>query len=943
MLKYDFGPSTATISMESISTPTATQSEAYISTVTLFALFANDTKEEKPSIRLSSAWRDLWKDLSQQRQRDIASSDKSVVKMLRKLIAEEVAQHRNKTTSPSFAAAIETRNTNDPESRNISLQRQQRTAEQLKAEWSHRASTKAYQIMLQARQQLPIFDQKGTIVQILTTQQLTILCADTGAGKSTQVPAYILEHELSLGHDCRIFVTQPRRISAMSLARRVSQELGEGKNDLGTRRSLVGYAIRLERKTSDSTRITYATTGVLLRMLESSPDLREIDYLVLDEVHERTRDLDLLFIVIRRLTARRSSLRVVLMSATVDAEKIANYFGGAQILSIPGRTYPVEVRYLEDAVEATLDLVECNDSKLLDFGVGDSYGNFDENEVMKSVAKNLEYYSPKTRALLATYDEYRIDYAMITNLTSTIASHTDYVKYSQAILIFLPGIGEIRRLHQAFLSHPSFIQGWSFFLLHSSFSTEELDRAFLPAPAGMRKIVIATNIAETGITIPDITTVIDTCKEKTMRFDERRQLSKLTENFISRSSARQRRGRAARVQNGLCFHLVTKYRHDVLMPEQHVPEMLRLSLQDPILRIKMWGLGEIDQTLSEALDPPSSRNVRRAVDALKELKALSASESLSPIGRQLARLPLDVWLGKLALTGIVLGCLDAAITIASILSAKSPFLAFNSGHAAAESAKAAFSRGESDLLLSYNAYLAWRRACHSGLVYEFCRKNFLDQQALSQIEDQKVQLLVSLADARLLKLKDAEMSSLRKARLSGSHREFFLVPERYNVSNNSDSVITSLIALAFYPKLLVREGRGWRNVSTNQQVSIASTSINKTNSKPPRWLSFYQAMQSKSRHLNVFDTSAVPESAIVLLLGDADFRLFSGVIAVDGSRIRFRVNDWRSMIALKILRSKIQEALAFLFRHPGKALTTSPQRWFDLWKSIAHPAVVRIE
>lgn len=936
-LSYTYDARTVNVMMQTIATSTAMQSEAYVSTVTLFALSGNESKEEKVFLRLPPVWRELWSELLQQRQAEITSADISTLKGIRIIARDAMPQGKGSENARSLTKEDEPRNTAESMSIPYTHNVRRNTPQQLQADWQKKSSTLRYQAMQLSRQQLPIAEHRGSIMRSIDAQQVTILCAETGAGKSTQVPAFILENEFSSGRDCHILVTQPRRISAMSLAKRVSEELGEARADIGTHRSLVGYAIRLESKTTSTTRITYATTGVLLRMLEASQNLLEITHLILDEVHERTLDLDLAFIAIKRLLARRPDLKVVLMSATVDSAKFSRYFEDAPILAVPGRTFPVEVRYLEDAIESTLDHFPTNGSQSLQAMNQDNADDFGDEQQVRSVVTGLESYNPKTRAIVATYDEYRIDYSLITNLAAVIASHKAYSRYSRAMLIFMPGIAEIRRLHNTFLSHNSFSRGWTFFLLHSSFSSEDLEMAFMPPPAGTRKIVIATNIAETGITIPDITAVIDTCKEKTMRFDERRQMSKLTENFTSKSSCRQRRGRAARVQDGLCFHLITRYRYECLLPEQHVPEMLRLSLQEPVLRVKIWGFGDIEETLSQAIDPPTSKNIRRAVEALKDSKALTMAESLTPLGRQLARLPLDIWLGKLAISGIVFRCVDAAVTIASILSSKSPFLTANRGDPRADNARLPFKRGDSDLLLSYNAYLAWRRTCKSGNVVEFSRKNFLDQQALSQIEDQKVQLLVALADARLLSLDEMEMSDLRRARASGRRREFFKIPDRYDMNSASDNALTSLVAVAFYPKLIVREGKGWRNVSTNQQVNLGPSSVNRATLKPPAWLSFHQTMQTKSKLPSVFDTSAVPESAIVVLLGDAEFKMFAGIIGIDGSKIRFRVRTWRVMIALKSLRTKVDELLTHAIQNPGISVPASLQPWANIWQQILAP------
>ena len=413
----------------------------------------------------------------------------------------------------------------------------------------------------------------------------------------------------------------------------MSDELGEAPKDLGTICSLIGYAIRLESKLTPQTRLVFATVGVVLRMLESANNLNEVTHLIIDEVHERSIDTDFLLIILRSLMVTRPELKVILMSATVDANRFSSYLNGAPVLSVPGRTFPVHTQYLEDAIELTHYTAVANDKTAEGSDESDN-----ENEKTTS-SNNLASYSATTRSVLAEYDEYAIDYELIIRLMEVVAYDPQIAQYSSAILCFMPGIAEIRQLNDMLAAHPAFDKSWLIYPLHSTISSEEQQAAFVIPPAGMRKIVIATNIAETGVTIPDITCVIDTGKHKEMRFDERRQLSRLTQSFISRANAKQRRGRAGRVQEGLCFHLFTKYRHDNIMVDQQTPEMLRLSLQDLVMRTKICKLGDIEKTLSEALDPPSSRNIRRSIDALIEVDALTLSEELTPLGSQLAKLP----------------------------------------------------------------------------------------------------------------------------------------------------------------------------------------------------------------------------------------------------------------------------------------------------------------
>lgn len=353
---------------------------------------------------------------------------------------------------------------------------------------------------------------------------------------------------------------EPRRISAISLARRVSEELGEKKGDLGTSRSLIGYAIRLESRVAAQTRCVYATTGIVMRMLERRDELQDVTHLVLDEVHERTLDSDFLLIVLRKLMSQRPALRVVLMSATVNAKRFSDYMGSAPILTIPGRTFPVETKYLEDAVEIAQYKISSDTAR--------SERPDDENDDQvdsmgqKDRVFGIKGYSSATCDTLLRLDEYRIAFDLIVRLLETVATKNHLAEYSKAILVFLPGLAEIRRLNDMLAGHPTFRTGWYICSLHSSIAMEEQEQAFNLPPEGVRKIVLSTNIAETGVTIPDITCVVDTGKHREMRFDERRQLSRLIEVFISRANAKQRRGRAGRVQNGLCFHLFTKARHD---------------------------------------------------------------------------------------------------------------------------------------------------------------------------------------------------------------------------------------------------------------------------------------------------------------------------------------------------------------------------------------------
>jgi ATP-dependent RNA helicase DHX29 len=692
-------PKSTTVTMLSISTPDTTQSEAYVATAALFLIFSSSAKEEKVFLRLPPTWRELWNEFQEVKKELSDTADREAIRTFRDAIREKRDREEEDgvvlTTAFKKRGALLTPNDTSDESGPDKPGRGNLSAEALQAIWAEKSSAPSYQHMLQSRMQLPMWSFKDDVLRTIDREQVVIICGETGCGKSTQVPAFILEHQLAQGKPCKVYCTEPRRISAISLARRVSEELGERKNDLGTSRSLVGYAIRLESNTSKETRLVYATTGIVMRMLEGSNDLKDITHIVLDEVHERTIDSDFLLIVLRKLMTRRPDLKVVLMSATVDADRFSKYLDGAPVLNVPGRTFPVQVKYLEDAVELTgYSLDNGYQKRLTDLDDDGEAEDALESGRTKVDGTQLGAYSAKTLNTLAQIDEYRIDFDLVVQLIARIAHDEAYVPYSKAILVFLPGIGEIRQLNDMLLGHPAFSSGWYVYPLHSTIASEDQEAAFLVPPPGTRKIVLATNIAETGITIPDVTCVIDTGKHREMRFDERRQLSRLLESFISRANAKQRRGRAGRVQEGLCFHMFTKHRHDQIMADQQTPELLRLSLQDLAIRVKICKLGGIEETLGQALDPPSTKNIRRAVDALIDVKALTPAEDLTPLGQQLARLPLDVFLGKLILLGSIFKCLDAAITIAAILSSKSPFTAPFGARSQADTVRLAFRRGQ---------------------------------------------------------------------------------------------------------------------------------------------------------------------------------------------------------------------------------------------------------
>lgn len=638
------------------------------------------------------------------------------------------------------------------------------------------------------------------------------------------------------------------------------------------------------------------------------------------------------------------------MSATLDSEKISHYFGGCPVIHVPGRTFPVDVKYLEDAVELTQWSItefspyakRLNDKffrgktaqEWSEDTAGVNLSDHDDETTPSSVKLSETRYSPRTASTINLLDERVIPYDLIMRLLDHICFKA-YTKYSAAILVFLPGIGEIRRLNDLLAEHASFGSSHDFIIypLHSSISSENQSAVFEVPPPGVRKIVLATNIAETGITIPDITCVIDSGKHKEMRFDEKRQFSRLVETYVAKSNATQRRGRSGRVQDGLCFHLFTKIRHDTQLVDHPDPEIMRLSLSDLALRIKILKVdlgSSIEDVLSRALDPPLPLNVQRAVSALVEVRALTPDEEITPLGRLLSALPTDVHIGKFLLIATVFRCLDPALTIAATLNSKSPFLTPFGHEEEADRAKCSFRTDNSDFLTMHNAFSSWRRASSDvGSARKFCRLNFLSQQNMQQIEELRQQFLAYLIDAGLVQADRGIVKQLSRARFSRGRTRFVALPPELDLYSENVALIHAALTAGLYPKILsIEPEKGLLlTVANNRPVYFHPSSVN-FRRKPldfgVHYLAFFTIMHSKK--LYVWETGPADDLALLLLCGDCNFKLVSDAAFVD-RKIRFRIPA-RTGLALKHLRTQLAAVLDERLRN--KPTTGSQERWMDI-------------
>ncbi|EST07241.1 Helicase-associated domain protein [Kalmanozyma brasiliensis GHG001] len=631
-------------------------------------------------------------------------------------------------------------------------------------------SSPSFSKMASIRNSLPAASAAGEILELIRTNRVVIIAGETGCGKTTQVPQFILDQaiEAGSGSECNIVVTQPRRVSAIGVASRVAVERGEdldGKKKPVASGSLVGYAIRGERRASRECRLLFTTTGVLLRRLGAGgdADLKGISHVVVDEVHERNVDSDFLLLELRELLKRNHQIKVVLMSATINQETFASYFGRAPCISIPGRTFPVEDYYLEDIVRDSGFQPSGNE-----FRYGARGGKQIEEE-MGQLRTHLQAQKVDDETMRAVESVSRsggrISYELIGAVVRYVVERAENEELSGAadasvggaILVFCPGVGEIR---QAIDAISTTLRGQSkvdLLPLHANLSPDEQRRVFQPVRSGHRKIVVSTNVAETSITIPDVSYVVDTGRVKETRFEPESGLTRLVECWASRAACKQRRGRAGRVRAGECFRLYTRFVDEKKMAAQQTPEMRRVPLESLFLEVKSMREDEdVKEYLNKALDPPSLASMDAALSNLIEAGALRADRGyksrLTSLGKHLAQLPLDLRLAKLLIMGTIFGCLGPMLTVASIMSCKPLFSAPFEKRDEVSKARASFAIAgcKSDLLADAAAFEQWQtmRADRTpnGEIRNWCESHFISQSTLRDIQTNRLDLLSHLQE-----------------------------------------------------------------------------------------------------------------------------------------------------------------------------------------------------
>ncbi|XP_012229810.1 putative ATP-dependent RNA helicase DHX57 isoform X2 [Linepithema humile] len=820
-----------------------------------------------------------------------------------------------------------------------------------------------YKKMQEVRKKLPAWSNTNEILETVDKNQVVIISGETGCGKSTQVPQFILDDwivkrsQSEIKSHINIICTQPRKISAIGLAERVAAERDE---KIG---NTVGYQIRLESKMSSKTRLLFCTTGILLQRLSANLELSDVTHIIVDEVHERSAESDFLLMLLKELLPKRPSLKIILMSATLEANIFSSYFKKTPILNIPGKTFPVKHMFLEEIFETTKYVFEENskftrkikmdwEQLLIDLEIADTEGARintpkesikDENLTLIQLASRYHGYSKQTYKNLYVMDHERINFELIEETLGWIVfGEHDYPK-TGSILIFLPGLAEILTLCNQLCENGNKWPKTKFLILplHSSLSNEEQSLIFKKTEKGVRKIVISTNLAETSITIDDCVFVIDIGMMKETRFNSNQNMESLETRWVSRANAMQRRGRAGRVMPGVCIHLYTSNRFKYHLEAQPIPEILRISLEPLLLRIQLMHGGkkvDLHNILEKTLEPPKTDDITNAITRLQDVGAFNSEHVLTPLGHHLAKLPVNVRIGKLILFGTIFCCLDSALTIAACLSHKSPF-SIPSELRKKINPKKEFSVANSDQLTILKAYKKWLTACsHSNYAGRvFAEENYLSVRTLHTLADIKYQFLELLVSIGFVPV------NLPK-RQPNLDRILDITGLELNTNNENYKLLQGLLCAALYPNVakVLSPAKSFRVQSTGAIpvepkpeklkfethdgfVNIHPSSVN---FHVGHFASPYLVFQEKMKTSQVFinEVSMIPVLSLILFSGyELNLELHNGMymLCLDRGWIMFTMESHslglllqRMRIELaKLLEQKMKDPLLNLLNH----------------------------
>eukprot|EP01065_Artemidia_motanka_P034097 TRINITY_DN4125_c0_g1_i1.p1 TRINITY_DN4125_c0_g1~~TRINITY_DN4125_c0_g1_i1.p1 ORF type:complete len:1102 (+),score=377.59 TRINITY_DN4125_c0_g1_i1:59-3364(+) len=768
------------------------------------------------------------------------------------------------------------------------------------------------------RAQLPIAAHKEEILRAVRTSPVVILQGETGCGKTTQVPQFLLDEMTaeSRGGDAAIVCTQPRRVSAVSVAARVAEERGEQVGDT------IGHAVRGSNSRSAGTRVLFCTTGVLLRTLASNPELPGVSHIIVDEVHERGMLTDFLLILLRGMvesasggdtdffgsevplpegwhratdpdggspyyyheehgtqwqrptdsSRRRQTPKIIVMSATLDTGLLARYFGGAPVIAVPGRLYPVQPYHLEEIVRMI--------GYTLPLGSGNGW----------SPAQLEPGTMPAVEQTCAEIPVDEIDYPLV----GMVVEHIHLNEPPGAVLVFLTGAAEIQRVADMLHVNENCNRTCVILQLHGSMTPEQQCRVFRPPPPGRRKIVLATNVAETSITVSDVVYVVDTGKLKERRWSPGNSLASLKEVQISMSNARQRAGRAGRVQSGKVYRL---WPTRAGLAEYQTPEMVRSPLEDIVLQSTMLGVDRPVDFLQRAVQPPEAEGVGSAITSLQRLGAVLRSPDsscvMTPLGFHLATLPCDARLAKMLLFACVFGLEEPMLTIAATTGARPIFATRHNS----EVHKMAFGDERSDQLAVARAFRLWREKAGRPDEDEWVTKHGVTIRALNEVSSIRRQLSGQLRGVGWL-----------THRPGASGRDFGREGQEWHESELE--VLRGIIAAGFYPNLARGERAQWRRrvyervtVDSWDEVKMHPSSVNSNIVGVPsdHTALFVYAEKMETTQVWLRDSTLVSPAAL-LLFGPPELPPPAEVEEkgyVDLGQYRFEVDNYPLLYRLK--------------------------------------------
>ncbi|XP_028933729.1 ATP-dependent RNA helicase DHX30 isoform X1 [Ornithorhynchus anatinus] len=692
----------------------------------------------------------------------------------------------------------------------------------------------------QEAHQLPVDPHRDAILSAIEQHPVVVIAGDTGCGKTTRIPQLLLERYVTEGRGarCNVIITQPRRISAVSVAQRVGHELGPSL------RRNVGFQVRLESKPpARGGALLFCTVGILLRKLQSNPGLEGVSHVIVDEVHERDVNTDFLLILLKGLQRLNPGLRLVLMSATGDNERFARYFGGCPVIKVPGFMYPVKEHYLE--------------------------------EILAKLGK----YQHRHRHHESD-DECALDLDLMTDLVL----HIDARGPPGGILCFLPGWQEIKgvqqRLQEALGSQES---KYLVLPVHSNIPMMDQKAIFQQPPAGVRKIVLATNIAETSITVNDIVHVVDSGLHKEERYDLKTKVSCLETVWVSRANVIQRRGRAGRCQSGYAYHLFPRSRLEKMAPFQ-VPEILRTPLENLVLQAKIHMPEKTAvEFLSKAVDSPDIKAVDEAVILLQEIGVLDQREFLTTLGQRLAHISTDPRLAKAIVLAAIFRCLHPLLVVVSCLT-RDPFSSSLQNRAEVDKVKALLSHDSgSDHLAFVRAVAGWEEVLR-----------WQDRDSRESYLEENLLYAPSLRFIHGLIKQFSE--NIYEAFLVGKPSDCTLPSAQCNQYSEEEELVKGVLMAGLYPNLIqVRQGKVTRqgkfkpNSVTYRtkagNILLHKSTINREATRlRSRWLTYFMAVKSNGS-VFVRDSSQVHPLA-VLLLTDGDVH-----VRDDGRRATIALSD----------------------------------------------------